>query len=201
MKALYNGCTFEFDLEGATYTDRELDVATRGAVRRLVEDQHAELTALRAEVERLREDVLRLEQQHAIAKCGFEASQNIVAELRCANERLQERFDAVRDAAHAEAKRVFPAAVVESHFGGELHADDLCSMLATEVERLREERRWIPVTERTPPEYERIILAVAGFESFPGCYSEVTGWFRLVQQQREQAPTHWMPLPEPPREA
>jgi hypothetical protein len=61
-----------------------------------------------------------------------------LAALRAEVERLQERFDAVRDAAHAEAKRVFPATVIESHFGGELHADDLCSMLAAEVERLRE---------------------------------------------------------------
>lgn len=58
--------------------------------------EHDRLVAnLRAEVERLRANVLHLEQQHALAKCGFEASQNTVAELRCENARLREAVDAV----------------------------------------------------------------------------------------------------------
>ena len=73
--------------------------------------------------------------ESAAARLRFKdaAIDNLAAEV----ERLEDRFDAVRDAAHAEAKRVFPDTVIESHFGGELHADDLCSMLAAEVERLR----------------------------------------------------------------
>ena len=75
--------------------------------------------------------------ESAAARLRFKdaAIDNLAAEV----ERLDERFDAVRDAAHAEAKRVFPATVIESRIGGEPHADDLCSMLAAEVERLQQE--------------------------------------------------------------
>ena len=84
---------------------------------------------------------------------------------------------------------------------------------ADEIERLRAERRWIPVDERLPP----LMTEVLGWHPA----DRVRAWFRhsgTVQggpregaywehwspQDREcddcevDEPTHWMPLPEPP---
>ncbi len=97
------------------------------------------LTNMRAKYEQTIDEKNALRAEVELAQSESRKARKRVAELSAEVERLQERFDAVRDAAHAEAKRVFPATVIESHIGGELHADDLCSMLASEVERLREE--------------------------------------------------------------
>jgi Protein of unknown function (DUF551) len=84
---------------------------------------------------------------------------------------------------------------------------------ANEIERLRAERGWIPVSERLPP----LMTEVLGWHPA----DRVRSWFRFsgtVQggpcrgtywegwstQDREcddcfvDEPTHWMPLPEPP---
>jgi 2-polyprenyl-6-methoxyphenol hydroxylase-like FAD-dependent oxidoreductase len=84
---------------------------------------------------------------------------------------------------------------------------------ADEIERLRDERRWVAVSERLPP----LLTEVLGWHPD----DRVRAWFRhsgTVQggprkgvyweswtpQDREcddcnvKAPTHWLPLPEPP---
>ena len=113
-------------------------------------DVVAELNRLSADVAKLRAEVLHLEQQHALAKCGFDASQNIVAELRCENERL------------------------------------------------REERRWIPVEERLPEAGVWVICYHAThrlwFQGMRDCGEWTDAEGVLV------APTHWQPLPAPPQE-
>ena len=70
--------------------------------------------------------------------------------------------------------------------------------------RLKEERRWIPVSERMPESNRRVIfISLEGTvycgmhqSSVPqwvadGCYFH-SSWYKFV--------THWMPLPEPPQE-
>ena len=95
-------------------------------------------------------------------------------------------------------------------------AGDSASMLhycvthaADEIESLRNERRWIPVTERLP----ELLTEVLGWHPA----DRVRAWFRhsgqplnapyweqWEPQDREcddcnvKAPTHWMPLPAPP---
>ena len=71
--------------------------------------------------------------------------------------------------------------------------------LRAEVERLREERRWIPVEERLPDDEADIICAYAGFKSFPG-YRQGFNWFDDRDQHLAFPPTHWQPLPAPPVE-
>jgi hypothetical protein len=77
---------------------------------------------------------------------------------------------------------------------------------ADEIERLRDERRWIPVGERLPEPDTFAIVAtkdgvcealygLGGIESA----DEPPSW--LVIDYGEVRPTHWMPLPEPPRHA
>ena len=63
---------------------------------------------------------------------------------------------------------------------------------------------WIPVTERLPEENDRYLCNVKSF-AFPGCsyhailhYDKHDG-FREGNIYTDDV-THWMPLPEPPKE-
>jgi hypothetical protein len=88
---------------------------------------------------------------------------------------------------------------------------------ADEIERLRDERRWIPVSERLPEEYKTVLVAINGSVSagevrFPDSDSECgmdEPWWMVFKDKRDMSPewaslvslndvTHWMPLPEPP---
>ncbi len=68
---------------------------------------------------------------------------------------------------------------------------------ASEINRLRSERRWIPVGERLPEDKEQCLVArgedvaVAWWHSRPQAF---------IHEDIDNAwtPTHWMPLPEPP---
>lgn len=80
----------------------------------------------------------------------------------------------------------------------ELKADNLrlCEMWAKAVSDLSKAeaslikaKRWIPVTERLPyDEGERLLV----------CYSD--GWICDQYTPFDNGVTHWMPLPEPPKE-
>jgi hypothetical protein len=76
---------------------------------------------------------------------------------------------------------------------------------ASEIKRLRSERRWIPVCERLPPtpasEWEDSVSVLAWSKSngrgiahyiFDEDYGNRWSW------ECVGPPTHWMPLPEPP---
>ncbi len=65
---------------------------------------------------------------------------------------------------------------------------------AAELERIREARRWIPVEERLPETRDPVLtLWVSGIQSVKQ-YVEQYGWNTGAQV------THWMPLPQPPKE-
>jgi hypothetical protein len=85
--------------------------------------------------------------------------------------------------------------------------------LEIEVERLRSERRWILVSDRLPPLLTEVLgwhpddRARAWFRhsgTVQGGPRAGTYWESWSPQDREcddcevDAPTHWMPLPEPP---
>ncbi len=68
---------------------------------------------------------------------------------------------------------------------------------ADEIERLRDERRWIAVSERLPQDRTAVLAwngkQVAYGYIFGGEWIGArSGWFT------PDGPTHWMPLPEPP---
>ena len=69
--------------------------------------------------------------------------------------------------------------------------------LHAEVERLREERRWIPVSERLPDDEVNVICGYAHFKSFPG-FRRGFNWFDERDSHLMFPPTHWQPLPAPP---
>jgi len=81
---------------------------------------------------------------------------------------------------------------------------DIASEAADEIERLRAERRWIPVRERLPEEgVEVLVTAVLKGATLFYCAAM---WRQLPSGayawEDEDCvihyPTHWMPLPEPP---
>lgn len=81
---------------------------------------------------------------------------------------------------------------------------DRCARYADEIMMLREQPRWIPVTERLPAEGMRVLAATEGvfsgeaYLSCEGVWMRSYGvvWVSLV----DMPVTHWMPLPDAPRE-
>jgi hypothetical protein len=88
---------------------------------------------------------------------------------------------------------------------------------ADEIERLRDERRWIPVSERLPEEYQTVLVMTdagvsAGEIRFPDSECEMDEtWWMVFKDMRDRlnswagfiplsVVTHWMPLPEPPED-
>lgn len=59
-----------------------------------------------------------------------------------------------------------------------------------------EQPRWIPVSERLPEDGERVLAITESGNQFVGFHTQFSGWhFEYVIH-----PTHWMPLPEPPKD-
>ena len=66
---------------------------------------------------------------------------------------------------------------------------------AIEKVRIMEEPRWIPVTERLPEKYTRVIVCASLPEGVHSDFIYEDGhWFVST------GVTHWMPFPEPPKE-
>lgn len=67
--------------------------------------------------------------------------------------------------------------------------------------------KWIPVTERLPESYEPVLAVCNSGKIFVGEYVDL-GWRTLwrIKTARDSTKeitrkvTHWMPLPEPPKE-
>ena len=80
---------------------------------------------------------------------------------------------------------------------------DAC-VLAVAALREQEERRWIPVTERLPDENNRWVLCLCVSGAIEVLKFDYTMWNWDAQYPgrcyMENYVTHWMPLPEPPRE-
>ena len=86
--------------------------------------------------------------------------------------------------------------------------EDSC-ILAVAALREQEERRWIPVTERLPDSDDFVLVIASGIVGNItldnaielAAFSEVEGWILEMWPELEDPKvTHWMPLPEPPKE-
>ena len=59
-------------------------------------------------------------------------------------------------------------------------------------------QEWISVKDRLPEPGERVIVA-RGEKVEQGVYLAVNGWWKVYGTNTKSV-THWMPLPEPPKE-
>lgn len=61
--------------------------------------------------------------------------------------------------------------------------------------------KWIPVTERLPEEYTRVIGFMA-WKAMTAIEYQNGKWYSIdhLEPLPDEAITHWMPLPEPPKE-
>lgn len=85
---------------------------------------------------------------------------------------------------------------------------DRVSQAEAEVERLREARRWIPIGERMPAPKQEVSLrlgqVVVGPKIVQGYWDGMFWYMRGYGTSLPIEPfsiiTHWLPLPEPPKE-
>ena len=80
---------------------------------------------------------------------------------------------------------------------------DAC-ILAVAALREQEERRWIPVTERLPEIGRKCLIAkreivVRGWLRPDGVWKTGVSSDEIWSKFSLSKPTHWMPLPEPPK--
>jgi hypothetical protein len=68
--------------------------------------------------------------------------------------------------------------------------------LRSELERVREENRWIPVSERFPERYDEFyLISENGDDALQAFFFKDNGW---IHEGERCHPTHWRPLPQPP---
>jgi hypothetical protein len=73
------------------------------------------------------------------------------------------------------------------------------SKQATSDKASEENKRWIPVTERLPEKWQNVLtVSKNGSIDFDYICSS-GGWYGDLENQQNPV-THWMPLPEPPKE-
>ncbi|MGN0998667.1 MAG: DUF551 domain-containing protein [Faecousia sp.] len=86
--------------------------------------------------------------------------------------------------------------LVSEHFDSEAVTAAYVGGLA--ALREQEERRWIPVTERMPEKGGTYLCVWQGKKVDTGFFCN--GHFRLYGEIKDNLITHWMPMPEPPKE-
>ena len=71
---------------------------------------------------------------------------------------------------------------------------------AEELRKAREAQRWIPVSERLPDKFNRVLALLKGSKF--QVVARIIGGKWVVSWNNDRCPeiTHWMPLPEPPKE-
>ena len=69
---------------------------------------------------------------------------------------------------------------------------------AEELRKLKDQTRWIPVTERLPEESGEYLAYCGEFDGICVVYYEILKTKSKWRTNWKQV-THWMPLPEPPK--
>lgn len=87
--------------------------------------------------------------------------------------------------------------LIPGFMGEYVHVRDILDAPAVSTEQ-----RWIPVTERLPENFVSVLGYMPASEPFPPvreCYTVGKSFF-FPALDDIQLVTHWMPLPEPPKE-
>lgn len=115
----------------------------------------------------------------------------IIAGLRCCTAK-----------GHIDCKNC-PAYSTNSLCIDRLHAAALNALEAQRkrVAELEQERRWIPVAERLPNDWEDVLVRLQCGDCVVAVRSGTIWRERWTNTRLDREPTHWMPLPEPPKES
>lgn len=83
-------------------------------------------------------------------------------------------------------------------------AIDAADAIEELLQKTQQMPRWIPVTERLPEEYVNVLCHLRSLDRQSEYYSidhlmEDGQWWKAANSWKHEV-THWMPLPEPPKE-
>ena len=92
-----------------------------------------------------------------------------------------------------------PADIMGNHGVGAL-ADHLIANGVTFATDNNVGSKWIPVSERLPEKHERVIVCDVREDFCDAWEFEGDGWFNGLWTLETEEVTHWMPMPEPPKE-
>lgn len=96
-----------------------------------------------------------------------------------------------------EAYDLGAESVLHNHFGLSWHDAE---KVRKEVAQLRDAQKWIPATERLPKPGERVLVCIgAVFEAFIDDGGKWQRYYSAPLNEVLGEPTHWMPLPQPPK--
>ena len=109
--------------------------------------------------------------------------------------------DETFDARMERLLRTLPPALRGMGFGDPddaeyAHASDVVAWAIREIDRLREERRWIPVGERLPD--RSVAVLVYSSNGIHRASLDSFGQWLDDDENPGKRVTHWMPLPSPP---
>ena len=108
------------------------------------------------------------------------------------------RTDIMRDA--ADLIEQLQQELIDERYRHDRYAD-FCVAQGEELSKLKARQRWIPVTERLPEEGQRVVIvAENGFMGIADYRSDTTSLAIKFLGAIVSNATHWMPLPEPPKE-
>ena len=108
-----------------------------------------------------------------------------------------ERADAVYTA--ADLVEQLQQELIDERYRHDRYAD-FCVAQGEELSKLKAQQRWIPVTERLPEDDDDVLIMSSGSISM-GYYSVYNEYWADYINVYNSDVTHWMRLPEPPKEA
>lgn len=105
------------------------------------------------------------------------------------------RTDIMREA--ADLIEQLQQELIDERYRHDRYAD-FCVAQGEELSKLKEQQRWIPVTE--PPKEDEQVFAFCYGQVFVAYYHSGLGFISDETGHRLYGITHWMPLPERPKE-
>ena len=114
--------------------------------------------------------------------------------------------DETFDARMERLLRTLPPALRGMGFGDPddaeyAHASDVVAWAIREIDRLREERRWMPVTEKLPDRHRSVIVALTPDSrgNVEVCEAAHYKGSDFETEYGVYECSHWMPRPAPPK--